>query len=44
MRPTVIGLTMLMVGMCSQVNVAQSLKPRPPAESQENKPADAQKV
>jgi hypothetical protein len=38
MRPTVIGLIVLMVGMCSQVNVAQSLKARPSAES-ENNPA-----
>jgi hypothetical protein len=29
MRPTVIGLTVLMVGMCSVVNVAQTLKQRP---------------
>jgi len=36
MRPTVIGLTVLMVGMFSSVNVAQTLKPRPPASAQQN--------
>ena len=34
MRPTVIGLTVLMVGMCSVVNVAQTLKPPPPGGTQ----------
>jgi hypothetical protein len=36
MRPTVIGLAVLMVGMCSVVNVAQTLKPRPPGSTQPN--------
>lgn len=36
MRPTVIGLTALMVGTCSVVNVAQTLRPRPPAGTQKN--------
>jgi hypothetical protein len=34
MRPTVVGLTVFMVGMCSVVNVAQTLKPRPPGGTQ----------
>ena len=36
MRPTVIGLAVLMVGMCSVVNVAQTLRPRPPGGTQQN--------
>jgi len=36
MRPAVIGLTVLMVGMCSRVTVAQTLKPRPQGGTQEN--------
>jgi hypothetical protein len=36
MRPTVIGLTVLMAGMCSGVTFAQTLKPRPPAGTQQN--------
>ncbi|MGA8442138.1 MAG: hypothetical protein WB762_23800 [Candidatus Sulfotelmatobacter sp.] len=35
MRPTVIGLTALIVGMCSGVNVAQTLRPRPSAGTQQ---------
>lgn len=36
MRPTVIGLTMLMIGTCSVMNVAQTLRPRPPGGTQQN--------
>jgi len=36
MRPTVIGLTVLMVGMCTGVDAAQTLKPRPPGGTQPN--------
>ena len=36
MRPTVIGLTVLMVGTCCVVNVAQTLKQRPPGGTQQN--------
>jgi hypothetical protein len=36
MRPTVIELAVLMVGMCTVVNVAQTLKPRPPGGTQQN--------
>jgi hypothetical protein len=36
MRPTVIGLTVLMVGMCSVVNVAQTPRPRSPGGTGQN--------
>jgi hypothetical protein len=36
MRPAVMGLTVLMVGICSGVNAAQTLKPRPPESTQQN--------
>ena len=36
MRPTVMGLTLLMVGICSGVNVAQTLRPRPPGGTQQD--------
>jgi hypothetical protein len=35
MRPTVIGVTVLMVGML-RGNVAQTLKPRPPGGTRQN--------
>jgi len=44
MRPTVIGLTVLMVGMCSVVNVAQTLRPRPPGGTQQNRDLAAEQV
>lgn len=44
MRPTVIGLTVLMVGMCCVVNVAQTLKPRPPGGTQQNADLPAGRV
>jgi hypothetical protein len=36
MRLTVIGLTVLMVGIFSSVNVAQTLKPQPPGGTKQN--------
>jgi hypothetical protein len=44
MRPTVIGRTVSMVGMCSVVNVAQTLKPRPPGGTQQNVDTPASKA
>jgi len=35
MRRSVLGLTVLVVGLCSGVSVAQTLKPRPPAGTQQ---------
>ena len=39
MRQRVFGLTLLMVGLWSGVNVAQTLKPRPPRGTQQNEEA-----
>jgi hypothetical protein len=36
MRPTVVGLTVLMVGMCSVVSVAQTLRAEAPGGTQQN--------
>ena len=36
MRQSVFGLTVVMVGLCSAVNVAQTLKPRPPSGTVQN--------
>jgi hypothetical protein len=44
MRPTAIGLTVLMVGICSVVNVAQTLRPRPPGGTQQNSDLPAGQV
>ena len=41
MRRSVFGLTVLMVGLCSGLNVAQTLKPPPPSGKQQNEETPA---
>ena len=41
MRRSAFGLTVLMVGLCSGLHVAQTLKPPPPSGTQQNEEAPA---